>query len=311
MTDWMIAEPSEGVVLEIDLRAVWLKRQFGVLTDLYDLRDVAPKTRLGSLLATLIPQLIEMGLCTLDRGGIRINHDDFVTLEDYGIDAFQDLVPWSPFTIELESSGSLGWPDFRYKYRFYLGARSISMERCGCFVRWRDQIYRLDKQTFSLIDAIDNFNDFPPGEKTDPKAYISFAKVKGLAEGIGAQLDSFISSQRVLVPPKVGVNILEEENGRISFVPMFDGAPAEAVFSAFMQSDDVGPVHSVVTDGRQGLHIVLDEAQQEVVRKMQKVRHLGGADRAKVLRDPNAQFDGVAEALDLADFGPRVKGIGD
>ena len=43
---------------------------------------------------------------------------------------------------------------------------------------------------------------------------------------------------------------------------------------------------------------------------MQRVRHLGGVQRAEVLRDPNSVFDGVASAVTIG-FGPRIKGIGD
>src|SRR5262249_33930316 len=66
-------------------------------------------------------------------------------------------------------------------------------------------------------------------------------------------------------------------------------------------------------EGGERIRIVMTDAQQEALRRMQRVRHLGGAERTEVLRDPGAVFDGVADAVDLEtrDFGPRVKGIGD
>src|SRR5262249_53097881 len=50
-----------------------------------------------------------------------------------------------------------------------------------------------------------------------------------------------------------------------------------------------------------------------VLRRMQRVRHLGGAERTEVLRNPVSVFDGVADDVDiqLEGFGPRVKGVGD
>ncbi|MGH9426368.1 MAG: DEAD/DEAH box helicase, partial [Terriglobia bacterium] len=61
------------------------------------------------------------------------------------------------------------------------------------------------------------------------------------------------------------------------------------------------------------MRVILDETQREVLRRMQRVRHLKGADQAEVLRDPHAVFDGVAEGIDIDPgmFGPRVKGVGD
>ena len=54
--------------------------------------------------------------------------------------------------------------------------------------------------------------------------------------------------------------------------------------------------------------MVLDETQREVLRRMQRVRHLGGAERAEVLRDPHRVFDGVAGEIDLRRFRSRASG---
>ncbi len=275
------------------------------------LRSGTSKNRLGRLIPTLIPQLLESGLAVSEGTGVRITHRDFTQLEtQHGVDAFDGVVPWAPFTIELETKGWPGGESFRYFYLFYSGTQVVHLERLGCFVRRGETIYRLDPQTFSLVDSIDAFNSLQIEAKASPEAFIRFADIKELAGQVGAQLDEFLGRERVIVPSKVGLDLVVEEDGRITFAPKIDGTPQAAMREAFLASDDVDEVYSL--DDSQGgrIRVVLDETQREVLRRMQRVRHMGGADRAKVLRDPHRVFDGVAGGVEI-NLGPRVKGIGD
>jgi hypothetical protein len=261
----------------------------------------------------VIPQLCELGLATAIDNGVRVAYTDFTTLEAYGIDAFADIARWAPFTLELAAHRWLGAADFCYRYRLYLGTQPVAIERRGCFVRRATTIYRLDAQTFALIEAIDAFNALPAEDKASPDAFLRFATVKGLAEGIGAQLDRYLAQERVLVPSRLGLDLIVEDEGRISFAPKIDGVEPEAMRQAFFALDDVETVYALDAPNGGRVRIVLDEQQREVLRRMQRVRHLSGAERAAVMRAPQAVFDGVAEAIDVdpAGFGPRVQGIGD
>lgn len=313
MSSWVLAEPADRLHLVAETDGVWLRSMGGDLSDPRSLRSHLPKTRLGRLLSTLIPQLIELGLAVFENGGVLISYPDFVEIGTSGLDAFDDVVPWAPFTIELETSGWLGGEGFKYFRRFYLGSQVVHLERLGCFVQRAHVIYQLDAQTFLLIETIDSFNALPPEKKATPDAFIRFAEVKGLAEGVGAQLDRYLTDQRVLIPSRVGLDLILEDEGRISFTPKIDGVPPDAMRQAFFALDDIDTVYAVDSSEGRRVRIVLDETQREVLRRMQRVRHLKGADRAEVLRDPRAVFDGVAESIDIDQelFGPRVKGIGD
>jgi hypothetical protein len=187
-----------------------------------------PLTRLGRLLPMVIPQLYEIGLATMVADGVRMAYADFTTLETNGIDAFTDVVPWAPFTLELAAHRWLGAADFRYNYRFYLGLRPVTPTRCGCFVRHATTIYRLDTQTFAMLEAIDAFNALPTEAKTSPEAFLRFATVKGLAEGVGVQLDRYLAEERVLVPSRVGLDLIVEDQGRISFAPKINRVEPDA-----------------------------------------------------------------------------------
>ena len=283
------------------------------LTDYESLKRLEPYNRLGRLLPTLIPQLLQLGVAHLEGHDIVMAFHDFVELEGTEIDAFDDLVPWSPFSVELEAKGFLGLPDLRYEIRLYWGNKQVFVERIGCFVKRGEKIYRLERQLLRLLEAIEAFNSLDPLEKTRPDILLKFAEIKGIAGEIGAKIDQYILKEKVIVPAKINLDLIEEKDGRISFVPKIDRVPDEELFRVFMASDNVDNVY-FIPDGEGGrIRVVLDEAQKEALRRMRKVRHLGGADKAKVLRNPYEVFDGVANAIsiDLAMFGPRVKGLGD
>jgi len=308
--NWKLSEPIKDVSFTVEPDGVWLRAAWGEITDWPQLRSRPARNRLGRVMPAVIAQLLELGLASLENGALKIPHAQFARLEENGIDAFEDVAPWAPFTLELNSSGALGLPDFRYRYRFYLGRQVVYPERLGGFVRrGEDDVYRLDGQTLALIEAVERFNALPP-EKKEAQAYLKFAEIKGLAEGTGADLDRYLGRQRVLVPSRLALDIVTDEQGRVSFAPRVDGLADDAMWQAFATRGAVDEVYSINQDGQQ-FYVVLDEAQRETLRRMQKARWLGGAEKAEALRNPQAVFDGVAETIDLSDFGPRVHGIGD
>ena len=189
---WLITDVSDDLGLHVESDGVWLRSQSGAF-DLRQLRSRTPKGRLGRLLPTLVPQLVELGLATVEKEGIRISHVDFAQLEtQHRIDAFDGVVPWAPFAIEIETTGWPGGESFRYYYRFYSGTQVINLERLGCFVRRHEAIFRFAPQTFNLVKTIDAFNSLAPEAKASREAFVRFAEVKDLAEGVGAQLDAFL-----------------------------------------------------------------------------------------------------------------------
>jgi len=310
---WDLSEAREGIRIVVDKEGVWLRDYESGLTTRNVLESRQPLTRLGRLLPALVPQLVQLGIAHTRVDGILIEFDDYAELEGTDIDAFDDLVPWSPFAIELETKGSVGMPDFRYQTVFYGGLQQIHVERIGCFVKRSEKIYRLEKQIYRLLEAVDAFNSLSPAERMKPGVLLRFAEIKGIAQDIGAQLSQYILSEKVIVPAKIDVDLIEEVDGRISFYPKIDRVPEAELFRVFMASNEVDGVYAL-PDGSGGrIRVILDAPQKEVLRRMRKVRHLGGADKAEILRNPYEIFDGVANSveIDLARFGPRVRGIGD
>lgn len=311
---WQLAEPAEGLKLLADTEGVWFRSEDKAIHGPGDLNLFVSKTRLGRLLPTAIPQLLELGLAIFKNGSICIPHSLFSVLEDqYGIDLFEGVVPWSPFTIEIEAKGALGRTDFAYFYRFYLGTQLVHLERIGTFVKRGQKIYRLDVQTYSLMEAMDTFNKLPSEKKQSSNCLICFNQIKSLAEGVGGELDKYLLREKVIVPSKIGLDLIVDKEGRITFAPKIDGVLQDSMRQAFLESGNADMVYSIAHQDGGRVRVVLDEEQREILRRMQRVRHLGGADQIEVLRNPHAVFDGVAEKIDidLSLFGPRVTGIGD
>jgi len=308
---WKLAEPNDGLILEAEDSGVWIRRVSGPITDPHVLRSHPAKTRLGRLLPTVVLQMLDLGIATLERGDLRISHEEFARLEQlYKIDAFDGIVPWAPFTVEIETTRWPGSDSFRYFLKFYAGRQVVDPARVGSFVLYEDTVHRLDPQTYSLVEAVNSFNSLPPEKKSGKDAFIRFSQIKDLAEGVGAQLDEFLSRERVIVPSSIGLDLVVEPNNRISFAPKIDGVPHEAFREAFMAADNIEEVYSMDDESGGRVRVVLDEPQREVLKRMQRVRHLGGAEKTEVLRDPASVFDGVAASVNIA-FGPRVQGVGD
>jgi SNF2 family DNA or RNA helicase len=310
---WVLDEPIKSLIVVANRDGIRLQARPAVLSDPLQLGSSRPKNRLGKLLPTLIPQLVELNVAEYDDGGLNISYPNFVELHESEIDAFDDLVPWSPFSLEITSSGTLGRENFAYSYRFYLGHQPVYPVRMGCFLRRGERIYRLDRQGWALIEAIESFNALPRELKASADAFVRFAEIRGLGEGVGAQLDGFIASQKILVPARIALDFVVEDDGRISFVPKIAGVPSDEMTKVFLRSEDVDEVFTLDDSAGGRVRVVFNNEQREALRRMQQRRHLGGAERADALRNPNSVFDGVANAVDIdfASYGPRVKGIGD
>lgn len=311
---WQLSEPSDGVLLTAENDGIWLRSQTADLSDLSALHSLKPKTRLGRLLPVLIPQLLELDIASTENKAVRIPFDKFIELEENEIEAFDNIFTWAPFAIEINTTGTLGARDFKYQLRFYWGRNPVHVERIGCFVKRGDKIYRLDKQSYTLVESVEGFNSLPSENRAKPyNALLCFSKIHGLSEEIGAEIDRYISTQKVIIPSKVGLDFTVDNNGRITFVPKIDGTPSDGMINAFLSSNDVSDVYSLESPEGNRFRVLLNDSQKEVLRRMQKVRHVGGIEKVKVLSNPYKIFDGVADhvEIDLNIFGPRVKGIGD
>src|SRR5438132_14198253 len=129
--NWPIAKINDDLAFHSEPDGVWLRSQIGVL-DVRQLRSHTSISRLGRLLPTLLPQLVELGLATLEKDGIRIEYGHFAQLEaQQGTDAVDSVVARAPFTTQIDTTGVRGTVYFRYYYRFYTRTDVVHRERTG------------------------------------------------------------------------------------------------------------------------------------------------------------------------------------
>ncbi len=265
----------------------------------------------GKALGQLIEQLIEQELVQAEDLRIVIPYQSLPKLEAEGIEFFENLVSWAPFSISLSAEGFIGSKDFSFAYRFFLGRQQVFVERYGAFVRRSRSNFRLAPKTFELLESLDRFNSLTALEKTKEAALVVLAEIKSILNGI--ELDNYLQSEEVMLPQKVQIDVSFDTAGLLSLVPRFEGVPDREMERAFLQFSEVQPVYDLSLPNNRRLRVVLSEKIISVLRDIQKVRHVGGETKERILADVmSCLSDGTdRNVVDLSVFGPRVRGIGD
>ena len=298
----ILAEPTPGATVEAEPDGLWFRaRESGTNS-----RSVWP-----GYVEIQLDQLLEMGLAQSEGADVCVPYEGFGEIEEREINLTSRWTDWSPYLLKIDRVGDLGRQDFRYRYEFLAGRRPVEVERTGYFVSRTatGRICRLDGQSFALVDAMDRFNALAPEARTTEESWLTFSRVKGCASEVGAALDDALAKNDVVAPSTVGLDLYEDVNGRLSFVPKCEGIPDEEFRAAFLRNPAAEGVYSIDRGGNQRVRIVLGDAQREVLRRMQRVRALDGEAKQRALSDPAAFFDGVIDQVELP-YGSRVRGIG-
>jgi len=269
-------------------------------------------------LSTDIAILREQGLATDHEDGWRVSWPDWPLALDLGARSLIAHSTLCHLVLQIDRRSELGRSDFRYIVRWREGAHEVEVTRFGAYVRHEatNRVMHLDKRLLEIAEAIDHFNALTPAERSSRKnVWGTLASIAGNARELGARLDRHLDSNLVIVPPTIGLLIRGDENGNVSFLPRLPGeGDSEAFRLEFERALDIQDVMSVTLPDRRVARVLLSEPQREVLRRMRKVRHLPVADVGELLDDPSPIFDGVFDAIDLADisreYGIRVIGIG-
>jgi len=86
---------------------------------------------------------------------------------------------------------------------------------------------------YSLVEAMDVFNALPPDAKTPQSSWLTFAKVKGCAKEVGATLDSTLGNNDVIVPSTLGLDMKEDQDGALTFLPRCPELASEEFHQVF------------------------------------------------------------------------------
>ena len=212
-----------------------------------------------------IEQLLELGIAVGEGRAVVVRYEDFDAVEDAEIGITSTWVPGSPFILKIDRHSDLGRPDFAYKYEFMTSARPVYIERLGYYIRQvgDESVFRLDRQVYALVEAMDRFNSLPASAKSPDETWLTFAKVKGCAEEVGAQLDRTLQSNDVIVPSTIGLDIYEDQNGAITFLPRCPELETEDFRNVFERNAGAQGLYSLDRPGLGRVRIVLTDKQQE------------------------------------------------
>src|SRR6185312_11835294 len=128
-----------------------------------------------------------MELMECRERGVCIKWDRFAELPKDGVALPLRWTTPSPLLLSVDSTGQIGRKDFAYRYSYRLGSRDVEVDRVGYFVRRRltQQVFHLDTDGYSLVDAMDEFNAQPP-EQRKANGWLTFAQIKGCSQTVGA-----------------------------------------------------------------------------------------------------------------------------
>lgn len=255
--------------------------------------------------------LLEMGLAAVQGDALRVPYGNFPLIEAEEFRLTTAFAEPSPFLLKIDRASDIGRPDFRYRYQYLLGAVSIPLQRLGFYLNRAatGEVFRLDERMYSLLEAMDAFNAIPPQEKGPQRSWLDFANIKRWSREVGAALDATLQKNDVVVPSSIGLDLYEDAEGALSFIPTCPELDNESFRTVFDRNSDVEGFYSLDQPGMGRLRIVLTEKQRNVLERMKRVRRVTGEDKQRLKEDPRPIFDGVAGDVELP-YGERVTGIG-
>ena len=255
--------------------------------------------------------LLEMGLATVEGGAVRIPYQNFPEIETEEFRLTTAFAAPSPFLLKIDRTSDIGRPDFQYRYQYVLGAAPVPLERFGFYVRRAatGEVFRLDERMYSLLEAMDAFNALAPEEKGPQRSWMDFANIKRWSREVNAALDATLSKNDVIVPSSIGLDLYEDHDGALSFIPTCPELDNDNFRTVFDRNSEVEGFYSLDQPGMGKLRIVLTDKQCQVLERMKRVRRVTGEEKQKLKDDPRPIFDGVTGDVSLP-YGERVTGIG-
>lgn len=262
--------------------------------------------------ANEVETLLELGLAEAQNGDVLIPFQNFETIDqEMPVSLTKAWAQPSPFLLKIDRKSDIGRKDFEYKYQFLLGGRPVHLDRLGYYAKRTggEDVFLLDHQMFALVEAMDSFNARPPDQKTPQESWLTFARVKGCAKDVGAVLDSTLQKNDVVVPSTIGLDMREDADGALSFLPKCDELATEEFQQVFERNAGAEKLYSLDRPGLGRVRIVLSNEQHEVLRRMKRVSRVTGETKKSLIKDPAQVFEGVIDHVDLP-YGERVLGIG-
>ena len=262
----------------------------------------------------LLKELLDNGQAESSGMGIHLPSDEVCHLDSVEQELL-GLPELYPFDLEIRSSGTLNEPEFRYNYQFLKPDRKLlHPERIGCILRLTQEwAYLLTHEQFVLLEELDAFNKREAADKNFQSSLLEFAKIKGLANQIGVELERYLNQEEVVAPQTVRLR-LRESGDAVEIIPDVAGVDSEkfeAVFDKFPNPETTYNLSQ--PDGRR-TRVLFQEEQRAALQTVKRYRHVSREQLAEIAKEPQAYFDPEVVELDPTDetpsFSERVREIG-
>jgi SNF2 family DNA or RNA helicase len=284
------------------------------ISDAAKLSVINPKLPALQVLIRRLPSLISDGLLTPTSEGLHATIGQLADIEKADHDPFESVFEWSPYSLTIQATGTLGYSDFKFVPRFYSGKRLVPVKTVGVFV-WRRKVpCRLPTRQAIALQFCAQFNQLRADARDKWAGLKTLHALQKLSEAKDeVQLDDYLTSESVVMPEKVGLGV--DDDGRFATAyPKIDGVSETELKRQFLNISQVQNVYDIeIPSGRK--RVVISPQLQNIFRAIK--RHgfgMSGQKRESFYRNPRSilpedeAYD--PDLIELEGFGPRVIGIG-
>ena len=262
----------------------------------------------------LLKELLDNGQAELSSTGIFLPSDEVCCLDSVEQELL-GLPELYPFDLEIRSFGTLNEPEFRYNYQFMKPDRKpLHPERIGCVLRLTQEwAYLLTHEQFVLLEELDAFNRREAADKNFQSNLLEFAKIKGLANQTGAELERYLNQEEVVAPKTVRLR-LRESGDTVEIIPDVAGVDSEKFEAVFDKFPNPETTYNLPQPDGGRTRVLFPEKQREALQTVKRYRHVSREQLAEIAEEPQAYFDPEIIELDPTDetpsFSERVREIG-
>lgn len=263
---------------------------------------------------SVLQRLVDNGLAELKDEKIYVPFFNIYEL-DLTESELVELPPLYPFEILIKPLGNMASDEFSYQvlYKTFAPAGEnlpLVQKNGPCItvsLKNENIEYLLSNEQYSLIWAIDNFNEASSSQKQKHYNNRQFAAIKKLAQIKSAKLDGTLESKNVVLPKNVKI-LFDENAGNICLKPSVDGVDEAKFNKLFDKKEEVLESYAILDGGKKTV-VEFDEHQKDVLSKIKSLKGKPSSEIRKVIEHPEEYFD--PEYADLSDFySDRVIGIG-
>ena len=262
----------------------------------------------------LLKELFDNGQAEPSGMGIHLSSDEVCRLDSVEQELLGLPEPY-PFDLEIRSFGTLNEPAFRYNYQFLRPDRKpLHPERIGCILRLtEDWAYLLTHEQFVLLEELDAFNRREAVDKSFQSNLLEFAKIKGLANQTGAELERYLNQEEVVAPKTVRLR-LRESGDTVEIIPEVAGVDNEKFEAVFDKFPNPETTYNLPQPDGGRTRVLFQEEQREALQAVKRYRCVSREQLAEIAKEPQAYFDPEVIELDPTDetpsFSERVREIG-